>query len=104
MAMTIACLCSAFMGVYFEKVPKHSTNDGGHARVLVSMWIQIMQMVFFSICIAMMNIYRKYGDWGYTGEMHADNNPMPKPFMHSFMVWAWVIVAFQAGGGCLWWR
>ncbi len=60
-----------------------------------------VQMAFFSICIAMMNMYRKYGDRGYTGEMDADSNPMPKPFMHGFTAWAWVIVALQAGGGML---
>jgi UDP-sugar transporter A1/2/3 len=100
-AVTIACLCSAFAGVYFEKVLKNSTNDGGHARAPVSMWMRNVQMAFFSICIAMMNMYREYGDRGYTGETDADNNPVPKPFMHGFTAWAWVIVALQAGGGML---
>ena len=100
-AVTIACLCSAFAGVYFEKVLKHSTNDGGQARAPVSMWMRNVQMAFFSICIAMMNMYREYGDRGYTGETDGDNNPIPKPFMHGFTAWAWVIVALQAGGGML---
>lgn len=101
MAVTIACLCSAFAGVYFEKVLKHSTNDGGHARAPVSMWMRNVQMAFFSICIAMMNMYREYGDRGYTGDTDAGGNPVPKPFMHGFTAWAWVIVALQAGGGML---
>lgn len=100
-AVTVACLCSAFAGVYFEKVLKHSTNDGGHARAPVSMWMRNVQMAFFSICIAMVNMYREYGDRGYTGETDADDNPVPKPFMHGFTAWAWVIVALQAGGGML---
>ena len=60
-----------------------------------------VQMAFFSICIAMMNMYREYDQRGYTGEMDGENNPVPKPFMHGFTAWAYVIVALQAGGGML---
>jgi len=100
-AVTIACLCSAFAGVYFEKVLKNSTNDGGHARPPVSMWMRNVQMAFFSICIAMMNMYREYDARGTTGEVDENNNPILKPFMHGFTFWAWIIVALQAGGGML---
>lgn len=100
-AVTVACLCSAFAGVYFEKVLKRPTNDGGQARAPVSMWMRNIQMAFFSICIALINMYREYDDRGVTGEMDQDNNPMTKPFLHGFTAWAWVIVALQAGGGLL---
>jgi UDP-sugar transporter A1/2/3 len=100
-AVTIACLCSAFAGVYFEKVLKHSTNDGGHARAPVSMWMRNIQMAFFSICIAMMNMYREYDARGTTGEVDELGNPILKPFLHGFTIWAWIVVALQAGGGML---
>ena len=101
MAVTIACLCSAFAGVYFEKVLKHSTNDGGHARAPVSMWMRNVQMAFFSICIALINMYRERDARGYSGDVDENNDPLMKPFMHGFTAWAWVIVALQAGGGLL---
>mmetsp|Transcript_3180 Transcript_3180/g.7042 ORF Transcript_3180/g.7042 Transcript_3180/m.7042 type:complete len:402 (+) Transcript_3180:2-1207(+) len=100
-AVTVACLCSAFAGVYFEKVLKRPTNDGGQARAPVSMWMRNVQMAFFSICIALINMYREYGDRGFTGETDESNELMIKPFMHGFTAWAWVIVALQAGGGML---
>ena len=100
-AVTVACLCSAFAGVYFEKVLKRPTNDGGQARAPVSMWMRNVQMAFFSICIALINMYREYGARGYTGETDEDNNQVLKPFLHGFTGWAWVIVALQAGGGLL---
>ena len=101
MAVTVACLCSAFAGVYFEKVLKRPTNDGGQARAPVSMWMRNVQMAFFSICIALINMYREYDDRGYTGEMDESNEQIIKPFLHGFTAWAWVIVALQAAGGLL---
>lgn len=100
-AVTVACMCSAFAGVYFEKVLKRPTNDGGQARAPVSMWMRNIQMAFFSICIALMNMYRQYPDRGFTGETDEDGNGVLKPFMHGFTAWAWVIVALQAAGGLL---
>lgn len=101
MAVTVACLCSAFAGVYFEKVLKRPTNDGGQARAPVSMWMRNVQMAFFSACIALINMYREYGDRGFSGETDENNDPMIKPFMHGFTAWAWVVVGLQAGGGLL---
>lgn len=100
-AVTVACLCSAFAGVYFEKVLKRPTNDGGQARAPVSMWMRNIQMAFFSICIALINMQRESGGRGFTGENDENGDPMAKPFMHGFTGWAWVIVALQAGGGML---
>jgi len=99
-AVTVACLCSAFAGVYFEKVLKRPTSDGGEARAPVSMWMRNVQMAFFSICIALMNMMRET-DRGYTGETDEDNSPVVKPFMHGFTGWAYVVVMLQAGGGLL---
>ncbi|KAL7535566.1 hypothetical protein ACHAXR_006575 [Thalassiosira sp. AJA248-18] len=101
MAVTVACLCSAFAGVYFEKVLKRPTVDGGQARAPVSMWMRNVQMAFFSICIALINMYRESGERGVTGEMDGDNNPLVKPFLHGFTAWTWLIVALQAAGGLL---
>mmetsp|Transcript_32873 Transcript_32873/g.78518 ORF Transcript_32873/g.78518 Transcript_32873/m.78518 type:complete len:399 (+) Transcript_32873:353-1549(+) len=100
-AVTVACLCSAFAGVYFEKVLKRPTNDGGQARAPVSMWMRNIQMAFFSVCIALINMYREYDDRGVLAETDENNDPILKPFMHGFTAWAWVVVALQAGGGML---
>lgn len=100
MAVTVACLCSAFAGVYFEFVLKRPTNDGGEARAPVSMWMRNIQMAFFSICIAYINMVRD-NDRGVTGEMDENNNPIVKPFMHGFTGWVYVVVVLQAGGGLL---
>ncbi len=99
-AVTVACLCSAFAGVYFEKVLKRPTSDGGEARAPVSMWMRNVQMAFFSICIALINMMRET-DRGYTGESDEGNNPIVKPFMHGFTGWAYIVVMLQAGGGLL---
>jgi UDP-sugar transporter A1/2/3 len=100
MAVTVACLCSAFAGVYFEFVLKRPTNDGGEARAPVSMWMRNIQMAFFSICIAYINMVRD-NDRGVTGELDENNNPIVKPFMHGFTGWVYVVVVLQAGGGLL---
>lgn len=101
MAVTVACLCSAFAGVYFEKVLKRPTNDGGQARAPVSMWMRNVQMAFFSILIALINMWRDSANRGFTDGLNESGEPMVKPFMHGFTGWAWVIVALQAGGGML---
>jgi len=100
-AVTVACLCSAFAGVYFEKVLKRPTTDGGRSRAPVSMWMRNIQMAFFSVCIALINMRREAGERGVTGEMDGNGDAMVKPFMHGFTMWAWVIIALQAGGGML---
>ena len=103
LAVTIACLCSAFAGVYFEKVLKRPTVDGGQARAPVSMWMRNVQMAFFSVCIALINMAREADEArGYTGELNEDTNqPIVKPFMHGFTIYAYGIVLLQAGGGML---
>jgi len=100
MAVTVACLCSAFAGVYFEFVLKRPTNDGGEARAPVSMWMRNIQMAFFSICIAYINMLRD-NDRGVTGVLDENNEPITKPFMYGFTGWVYVIVMLQAGGGLL---
>lgn len=100
MAVTVACLCSAFAGVYFEFVLKRPTNDGGEARAPVSMWMRNIQMAFFSICIAYINMVRD-SDRGVTGLLDENNAPIVKPFMHGFTGWVYVVVMLQAGGGLL---
>eukprot|EP00543_Licmophora_paradoxa_P002482 CAMPEP_0202454926 /NCGR_PEP_ID=MMETSP1360-20130828/12568_1 /ASSEMBLY_ACC=CAM_ASM_000848 /TAXON_ID=515479 /ORGANISM="Licmophora paradoxa, Strain CCMP2313" /LENGTH=384 /DNA_ID=CAMNT_0049074373 /DNA_START=31 /DNA_END=1185 /DNA_ORIENTATION=- len=93
-AVTIACFCSAFAGVYFEKVLKKSSNDGGQQRAPVSMWMRNIQLAFFSILIAVFQgIYQKQGA--------APDAAEAKPFLHGFNFWAWVLIFLQAGGGLL---
>jgi UDP-sugar transporter A1/2/3 len=88
-AVTIACFCSALAGVYFEKVLKKTTTENGAARAPVSMWMRNIQLAFFSIVIAVFQGMNEGGD------------SEPKPFLHGFTSWVWILVALQAGGGLL---
>ena len=88
-AVSIACLSSALAGVYFEKVLKKPTNEGGAARAPVSLWMRNIQMAFFSVCI------------GFIQYMSLKGDDAKKPFMHGFTPWVYVLVSLQAGGGLL---
>ncbi len=99
-AITVVCLCSAFGGVYFEKVLKRPTSEGGQYRAPVSIWMRNMQMAFFSICFALINMTRET-DREQTGEMDDNNNPITKPFMHGFTKCVYFVIVLQAGGGLL---
>lgn len=85
-AVTIACFCSAFAGVYFEKVLK----KGSGTAAPVSMWMRNIQLAFFSIVIA---TFQCLGQGGDTGES--------KSFLHGFTFPVWCLVGLQAGGGLL---
>ncbi len=89
-AVSIACLCSALAGVYFEKVLKKTTTTvTGEQKKPVSLWMRNIQMAFFSVIIAIFK--------GFT----ASGGDAEKPFMHGFTFWVWVVVMLQAGGGLL---
>jgi UDP-sugar transporter A1/2/3 len=93
-AVTIACFCSAFAGVYFEKVLKTATTtttngEVSTSRAPVSMWMRNIQLSFFSIVIAV-----------FQG-MTTVNEGEVKPFLHGFNTWVWILVGLQAGGGLL---
>jgi len=88
-SVSIACLSSALAGVYFEKVLKKPTNEGGAARAPVSLWMRNIQMAFFSVCI------------GFIQYMGLKGDDAAKPFMHGFTSWVYVLVGLQAGGGLL---
>ena len=93
MCVTISCVCSALAGVYFEKVLKKTTTDtSGVAKAPVSMWLRNVQLAFFSIVIAVVQGLSQGG--GGTGQD-------PKPYLHGFSFWAWILVGLQAGGGLL---
>uniref|UniRef100_A0A7S1D9C7 UDP-galactose transporter n=1 Tax=Cyclophora tenuis TaxID=216820 RepID=A0A7S1D9C7_CYCTE len=88
--VTISCVCSALAGVYFEKVLKKKVTDtSGATKAPVSMWMRNVQLAFFSIVIAVAQGLGQGGD----GE--------PKPYLHGFSFWAWILVGLQAGGGLL---
>jgi UDP-sugar transporter A1/2/3 len=89
-AVTIACFCSALAGVYFEKVLKKATTENGAARAPVSLWMRNVQLAFFSILIAL-----------FQGISQGSGDEEPKPFLHGFTSWGWVLVCLQAGGGLL---
>ncbi len=89
-AVSVACLCSALAGVYFEKVLKKSTtNANGDQKKPVSLWMRNIQMAFFSVIIAFFNAF------------NATGSDATKPFMHGFDFWVWMVVLLQAGGGLL---
>jgi UDP-sugar transporter A1/2/3 len=89
-AVTIACFCSALAGVYFEKVLKKATTENGAARAPVSLWMRNVQLAFFSVLIAV-----------FQGISQRSGDEEPKPFLHGFTSWVWVLVCLQAGGGLL---
>ena len=91
-AVTVACFCSAFAGVYTEKLlKKPMTIDAGsgNARPPASLWMRNIQMAFFSVIIALVNGTR-------LNEKDAE-----KPFLHGFTHWVWALVWIQAAGGLL---
>jgi len=85
--VTISCLCSALAGVYFEKVLKKV--DKGSSRAPVSLWMRNIQLAFFSVCIAIAQLFFMTG------------KDSEKTFMHGFTGWVWAVVLLQAGGGLL---
>jgi len=91
-AVACACFCSAFAGVYFEKVLKKPTSDGASKKAPVSLWMRNIQMAFFSVCIAFIS---KLGNYAISEVDSA------KPFCHGFTSWVWAVVVLQAGGGLL---
>jgi len=89
-SVTVACLCSALAGVYFEKVlKKATTNKDGVARPPVSMWMRNMQLAFFSIVI------------GVSQTIFVAGDTEKKPYFHGFNTSVWILVLLQAGGGML---
>jgi UDP-sugar transporter A1/2/3 len=92
-AVTTACFSSAFAGVYFEKVLKKPTKDGAQgSKAPVSLWMRNIQMAFFSVCIALINMGGNFG---------VSDVDAAKPFLHGFTGWVWALALLQAGGGLL---
>ena len=86
-AVTVACVCSALAGVYFEKVlKKPSSSPDGSKVPSASVWMRNIQLAFFSVLIAACQGGLKQTD---------------QPYLHGFSGWVWVLVALQSGGGLL---
>jgi len=88
-SVTVACLSSAFAGVYFEKVLKTPTNSEKNSKQPASLWMRNIQMAFFSVLIAFVQ----------SNSMKNKNDH--KAFCHGFTGWVWLLVSLQAGGGLL---
>jgi len=73
--------------VYLEKVLKKV--DKGSSRAPVSLWMRNIQLAFFSVCIAIAQLFFMTG------------KDSEKTFMHGFTGWVWAVVLLQAGGGLL---
>jgi len=86
-AITVACLCSALAGVYFEKVLKKGDSEDGVERAPFSMWMRNKQLSFLSILIGVVQTIGQIGD--------------ERPYFHGFNAPVWTLVALQAGGGLL---
>lgn len=91
--VTLGCLASAFAGVYVEKVLKKPGGNG--TQEPVSLWIRNMQLAFFSIGIALVQILQEK-----TVSRH-QRDFETKPFLHGFTSWVWVLVFLHSGGGLL---
>lgn len=91
LAVTAACLSSAFAGVYFEKVLKKSTSSSsdGIQKPPVSLWMRNIQMAFFSVIIALIN------------QMNLKGTDGEKPMLHGFTTFVWMVAVLQAAGGLL---
>ena len=85
-AVSVSCFSSALAGVYFEKVLKKPPSSDKAAPLPPSLWMRNMQLAFFSILIAVVNIAR---------------TPEEKPFLHGFTNWVWLLVLLLGGGGLL---
>jgi UDP-sugar transporter A1/2/3 len=83
-AVTVACLSSAFAGVYFEKVLKGSTT---------SLWMRNVQLAFISVCLSL----------AQTAVLGSSENAQgnQRAFLEGFDGVAWTLVCLQAFGGLL---
>ena len=98
LAVTIACMCSALAGVYFEKVVK-APSASGSTSPPVSVWMRNVQLAFFTIVVALLQ-----GIWQgqkASGTDTTDDTAGSKGYFHGFTGWVWLLVALQAGGGLL---
>jgi UDP-sugar transporter A1/2/3 len=89
-AVTISCLSSALAGVYFEKVVKTSSSE---KQLPVSVWMRNIQLAFFTILIALLQ-----SSWS---SPLSSSTEEARSYFHGFTMWAWILVALQAGGGLL---
>jgi solute carrier family 35 (UDP-sugar transporter), member A1/2/3 len=83
-AVSVACLSSAFAGVYFEKVLKGSTT---------SLWMRNVQLAFISVCLSL----------AQTAVLGSSENAQgnQRAFLEGFDGVAWTLVCLQAFGGLL---
>lgn len=98
-AVSIACFSSAMAGVYFEYVLKKPADSKGEkAAQPPSLWMRNIQLAFFSVVTAVLQ-----GLWKSSTSTAAAETAFTatQSYFHGFTVWAWILVALQAGGGML---
>lgn len=97
-SVTVACLSSAFAGVYFEKVLKKetvSTAQDSNPNPAPSLWMRNIQLAFFSVCTTLLQI--SLSPW-----LKTDYDATPnRNLFQGFTFWVWILVLLQAGGGLL---
>lgn len=84
--IAVACLCSAFAGVYFEK--KIERSDHINNMTSASLYMRNIQLSSISVVIAAC----QRGFFNPTTDMD-------KPYFHGFTVWVWIFVGLQVGAG-----
>jgi len=89
-AVIIACFCSAFAGVGFEKLLKQDSTSGSP-----SLWMRNIQLGTFSVLFATLQLIHS----NYFNNQQKDSNP--KPFLFGFSILVWMLVFLRASCGIL---
>ena len=84
-AIALACFCSGFAGVYFEKLLK-----GSGAKSEASLWMKNCQMYFFCTLVAVVLSFLKDGA-----------GIMERGFFHGYTRTVYFLVCFQTLGGLM---
>ena len=84
-AIALACFCSGFAGVYFEKLLK-----GSGAKSEASLWMKNFQMYFFCTIVAICLMLLKDG-----------SGIVEHGFFHGYNRTVYFLVCFQSLGGLL---
>ena len=84
-AIALACFCSGFAGVYFEKLLK-----GSGAKSEASLWMKNFQMYFFCTIVAICLSLMKDGP-----------GIMEHGFFHGYNYTVYFLVCFQTLGGLM---
>lgn len=89
-AVIIACFCSAFAGVGFEKLIKQDSTPSSP-----SLWMRNIQLGTYSVLFATLQLF--HSNW--FNKQHKDSPP--KSFLFGFSILVWMLVLLRASCGIL---